>query len=448
MTPFRLPLAARLLAPLLGLLGATCAPPKPSPNLVLVLVDQLRQDSVAGWMPRVSALAEEGVVFDQMRAAAPWTYPSVVSMFSGLYPQQHGADGYPGVTPGEPALLTTFDDRVPSFARILKDRYHTAAFVTNPFLQTWNPLHRGFDHYEVDAFIGDQGPTRGHAGAVWTDHMFGDSVNAKVLEHYRARPYTGAEPELTYVHYIDVHGPWDGAPFDLGEGEGAAVGDTAEAARRAAAAFLDERIEELYAFFSERYDGDLYFVVTSDHGMELGDEITWEPVDVRQRKATVHDFNTRVPFLVLPSKHVPASRRVSTPCSNVDVCPTVLDWTGEPYPPNLPGKSLAGAVRGEPLEERPVYSLMTAFGRHNDCLVVHGKKLFRHFDPTDPEGAPPFKLVYDLVQDPGERAPISDSFGPDGALLLEAARTGPYHFEKRYEEPDPDLVRRLQDLGY
>src|SRR5262245_57765682 len=43
-----------------------------SPSIVLVLVDQLRKDAADRWMPEVRALADKGVVFENMRSAAPW----------------------------------------------------------------------------------------------------------------------------------------------------------------------------------------------------------------------------------------------------------------------------------------------------------------------------------------------------------------------------------------
>ena len=59
-------------------------------------------------MSETRALAERGIVFANARSVAPWTYPSVVSLFSGLYPQQHGADGHQ-----DGKLLTTFSADVP-----------------------------------------------------------------------------------------------------------------------------------------------------------------------------------------------------------------------------------------------------------------------------------------------------------------------------------------------
>lgn len=428
------------LAALLLVAGACAPTEEPPPHLVLVLVDQLRHDAVERWMPRTRELGEAGVVLDGMRSAAPWTYPSVVSAFSGLYPHQHGADGAPDAS----RRLSVFSDDVPLLHRLLADRYATAAFVTNPFLQTWNPFHRGFEHYEIDAFIGDQGARMGDAGSVWTEGMFADSVNAEVRAHFDARPVD--EPEFTYVHYIDVHGPWDGAPFDA---RGADHRQTRPVAYATAARYVDERIAKLWDYFSERYPTPFLFVVTSDHGQELADDLALgRGQEYRHRKGTVHDFNTRIPCVVFPSPLVAGGRRLEGPVSNVDLAPTLLEAAGVSPPLELAGRSLWPALRGlgELDPDRAVYSLQTAFGRHNDCAVVGGRKLMRHFDPES--GDVRARAVFDLVRDPREAEVVATEFGPEGARLDELAAPGPVAFPKLFESPSDELESKLQDLGY
>ena len=197
----------------LGLALFACAgASKPAdPNIVIVLIDQLRKDTADAHLTRVRALAERGIVFEQMRSAAPWTYPSVISLMTGLYPQQHHADGHPMKN-----VLLTFDRGLPLLPGILRARgYRTAAFVANPFLHTWNPFHEGFDSYDV-GFIPSRGNRRGGGRpSDWSPAtMFANTVNPAILKHFDGtRPEA---PEFTYVHYIDVHGPWAQAPFSPG----------------------------------------------------------------------------------------------------------------------------------------------------------------------------------------------------------------------------------------
>jgi arylsulfatase A-like enzyme len=436
---FRLVLAIGLLAGLAPACGGRAPEP---PSIVLVLVDQLRKDAAMRWMPETRALAEGGVVFDNMRAAAPWTYPSVISLFSGLYPQQHGANGE--------ALggmrLTTFDPSLPLLPALLHARYYTAGFVTNPFLQRWNAVHAGFDHYAIDEFIGNQGNLRGLPRLAWTTHMFSDTVNRVLREHFDARPLAG--PEFVYVHYIDVHGPWDGAPFDAGPP--LPENTLNELAYESGARYVDHKIVELYEYFRARYDGNVLFLVTSDHGQELGDDLQLgEGRPLRKRKASVHDFNTLIPLFLLPGPGVPAGRRVSIPCSNVDVLPTLLDWVGLPAPAGLAGTSLRRAILGEerPADwQRPIYSRMEAFNSSNDCVLVGGHKLLRYLDPAS--GAERRRLSFDLATDPRESSVLSAEQGPPGELLEHEASDRGVSFKAHIEAPEPNVLETLKDLGY
>ncbi len=411
---------------------AGCSQP-PRPGVVLVLVDQLRKDTADRELAQTRALASRGIVFEQMRSVAPWTYPSVISLFSGLYPQQHGADGNQAG-----GLVSTISEELPLLPRLLRTAgYHTAGFVTNPFLHEWNRSVRGaFDHYDA-SFIRDQGPTRGHGEFVWTERMWADSVNAAIRAYFDARALSG--PELTYVHYIDVHGRkegpgrWKGAPF--------------EGSYESAVRYVDGKIGELYDYFLRRYGGDLIFLVTSDHGQDLDDDVkVGEGEPWRKRKASLHDFNLRVPLYILPSDAVREPRVVPEPCANIDVAPTLLDWLGIAPAVALPGRSLLPALRGERLGARALYARNSAFGRLEDCLVHGDRKCMRYLDPQG--GGLLRRRAFDLSADPRETRGRGGDCGADEALLLEAAGTHGLAFPATFEPAEDEILRALNDLGY
>lgn len=407
-----------------------CSEPAPPPTVVLVLVDELRKDSFDDWASRTRELASwGGVSFEQMRSVAPWTYPSVVSLLSGLYPQQHGADGEARAN-----RLRRFSPEVPLLQHLLAETgYHTAAFVANPFLREWNPLHIGFDVYQSDfvRYVGNRRPL--YPEFADPERMFSPSLFREIRRHFDARP-AGA-PEFVYVHYIDVHGPWEGAPFEPGY--------------QNSVEFIDARIVELYEYFLERSDGNLLFFVTSDHGRPLGDDLRvgygsrW-----RVGKKSMHDFNLRIPFVVLPSPLVGGSGSIEVPSSNVDFVPTLLDLLGLEAPVALPGRSLAGHIRGEaPREDaRPVYSRMSAFGVDSDALVYDGRKYMRFFDVDT--GKLRQKRVFDLAQDPRETRSLGDAFGVADALLEQAGGEHGLAFESTLEVADDELDGQLRALGY
>lgn len=397
------------------------------PHVVCILVDQLRFDAFEQFAPVTGGAARSGVVFEQMRSVAPWTYPSVISLLSGLLPQQHGADGHPTED-----RLMRFDERVPLLPQKLRDAgYRTAAFTTNPFLREWNPLHRHFDVFKADfvRFVGSRRP-RFHEFSL--PEMFAPSVNAAVRAHYDAQPV--GPPEFTYVHYIDVHGPWGGAPFAPDY--------------RASVEFIDRKIFELYQYFLRRSRGDLLFVVTSDHGLSLGDDLTvGDGPEWRRLKASPHDFNLRIPFVVLPSDRVTRPGRVSASCSNVDFVPTLAEWLGLDWPLALPGRSLAPALRGDALgTDPPTYSRMSAFGSHCDAVVVDGRKYMRFFGAAG--GATVARMSFDLAADPRELHSLGEEFGAAAAVLDERASDQGVAFAARDEAPSPELEEQLRALGY
>ena len=71
---------------------AGCGESAPRPNIVIVVLDTVRDDletlDGAG-RPTLEALAAESTVFTNAWATAPWTVPSHASMFTGLLSAGH-----------------------------------------------------------------------------------------------------------------------------------------------------------------------------------------------------------------------------------------------------------------------------------------------------------------------------------------------------------------------
>ena len=77
--------------------GAESAVDRQHPHVVLITVDTLRADHLSSYgyhlktSPVMDQLAADGVRFDRAYSAIPMTGPSHFSMFTGRYPQEHGA---------------------------------------------------------------------------------------------------------------------------------------------------------------------------------------------------------------------------------------------------------------------------------------------------------------------------------------------------------------------
>lgn len=67
------------------------------PDILFISVDTMRRDCMAPYgkdqMPEATRLLEEGVAFDKCVATSSWTAPSFGSVFTGLWPREHGCLG-------------------------------------------------------------------------------------------------------------------------------------------------------------------------------------------------------------------------------------------------------------------------------------------------------------------------------------------------------------------
>ena len=112
-------------------------------NVVLVTIDTLRADHVGaygapkGSTPALDSLASEGLRFENAISPVPLTRPAHASLFTGLYPPEHG------IRDNLPAKL---DSSLPTLATRLKEAgYHTAGFVGSFLLGRGSGLEAGFD---------------------------------------------------------------------------------------------------------------------------------------------------------------------------------------------------------------------------------------------------------------------------------------------------------------
>ena len=80
-----------LLSAALAACSPADAPPPSRPDLVLVVIDTLRADRLSAYgyerptSPGLEALAEKGVLFEDVTAQSTWTLPSMASMLSGRH---------------------------------------------------------------------------------------------------------------------------------------------------------------------------------------------------------------------------------------------------------------------------------------------------------------------------------------------------------------------------
>jgi arylsulfatase len=420
--------------------------------------------------PVLDALAREGVSFTEARSQAPWTYPSVVSLLTGLYPSSHGATY--SEADGE-YVTTTVSAALPTLATLLKSHgYATAAFVANPLLKRYSGLQRGFDEYRDD-FVGDW--RRKGKGQWWQQNMTAADIHRAVLEWLPEDPQ---QPIFAYIHYIDVHGPFlDPKPF--GRSSHNVSPAQAERARltgkpRALAIdlydgelrALDDEIGRFLAALEERGILDQSIViVTGDHGEEFGDHAG------HGHGHTLYEELLHVPLIVARTTAVPVTRRVDEKVGHIDVLPTILDLALGERADDLPGRSLRDLIEGgaEGQDARPLLAEMDNRGRPawnskpGDPKVAYalfsssGDKYIlgvsRPIDGAELAGAaaPGREQLFDLTTDRKERRPGASAERLERARAELSAVVG--EAQKRAARPstvpiDAETQERLRVLGY
>ncbi|MBU0638788.1 MAG: sulfatase-like hydrolase/transferase [Planctomycetes bacterium] len=125
-------------------------PPPPPPNIVLISVDTLRADHLGCYgyfrdtSPNIDAFAREALFFEQAFCTMSVTLPSHVSLFTGLYPLEHGILAnieHGGVPFG-------WRTRVKTFAQFVSEAgYETAGFVSALPLKRDTGIAAGFEFF-------------------------------------------------------------------------------------------------------------------------------------------------------------------------------------------------------------------------------------------------------------------------------------------------------------
>jgi len=109
-------------------------------HIILLIADSLRYDTV--WQTgrsRLPFLESQSTVFHQAYSAGCWTLPSTASIFTGLYPHQHGST----------TRTRGLDTGIPTLAEALKEQgYLTVQLTANTVTTHIFGLNRGFDRTE------------------------------------------------------------------------------------------------------------------------------------------------------------------------------------------------------------------------------------------------------------------------------------------------------------
>jgi arylsulfatase A-like enzyme len=342
-----------------------------------------------------------------------------------------------------------------TLAELLKDAgYCTLAVVQNPNLDRSLGFDQGFDAYVE---IHEREPT--------------DALLA-ILARRVPRLARGGRPLFLFLHVQEPHWPYRGEDRDaarfLAAGTPPIAAGEVDRLMRTNGAGWDPAASDAAAKVGrmlDLYDLDIHLadrslggiealldahglwgeslvVFNSDHGDEFGDHGAFG-----HAHRNVHPELTRVPFVLrFPAALGVAPARVPDVVRNLDLMPTVLAVLGIESPVELSGRSLwpLSSASGEELALSYASRVVALRDGAHALLVDYGRE-------------PPEPRFYDRGADPMERAPLAEKPEAFERFAARAAAWNPDYeragapeasTEAGAQELDPDLLKRLEDLGY
>ncbi len=338
-----------ILLPIIAICGET-----QRPNVLLIGLETLRADHVGCYghdrptTPTLDAFAKEAVKFDLAFSAGGWTMPSMMSVFTGVYPHKHGAINYQNQLADGVTTLA---------AELKKGGYHTLGVTSNPTTHGKFGFRRGFDFYddfsvflanELNLFADNEKPVHAHQS------LTSDIVNRLGLRFLKKK-WKKEKPFFLHLFYFDPHydhipprdyaqmftdpdyrGKTDGRNItslkgrQIPDADKQHVRDLYDAEIR----YTDDHLKALFAEMKKMgvYDNTI-IIILGDHGDEF-----WEHGSVAHGH-TLYDELLHVPLLV----RLPKGLRDTSSnelVHQIDIMPTVLDLLDMPIPAECQGRSL------------------------------------------------------------------------------------------------------------
>ena len=401
-------------------------------NVILISIDTLRADRLAAdgayrrTTPQIDAFARDAVVFTDAWSVWPETSGSHMSLFSSLFPSQHGVTSF--ITAPSPSIELLAE-------RLRRAGYLTRAFTEDGGVWAYAGFARGFSAYAERRsadFV-----YRGEVDAVFAD-------GTRWVESHADRTF------FLFLHTYQVHAPYS-PPVNYRALFLDVPGREPPRARATALAYDQE------ARYTDDYVGPFLarlarlglsertiIIILSDHGEEFGEH------GGMGHGRTLHQEVLRVP-LVISAPGLLAPTQVTAPVSLLDVVPTVLDLLGLEAATGQRGISLLADARAAASGSAsdPAASARPIFGEVDrmDRTRVHQVSVRRNRATA----------ITDLVTNttrcytPDDRAELTPTGTcPELSELINLHRqvSVPIGSTPSHQQADPELIEKMRALGY
>ncbi len=369
-------------------------------NVILISLDTLRADHVHCYgyerdtTPNIDRYAKKGILFEETVASSSWTLPSHMSMFTGLYPTEVGAESE--FKDERDIQRSTLVPEVFTIGEYLKSAgYTTHAEVGGGFVSAFYNEDQGFETFNENRL----GPWERDIAleipkaVEWIrknrENKFFLLFHTFEIHHIYLRRYFKAEnPDDLKEQII--------ANYDSG------------------IRYADKYLAYLFKALEEEGIADkTLVVVTSDHGENFEFINPEEKILEGLHGRTLKDVELMVPLIMWGPDEFNRGVRIKRQVRSIDIVPTILDILSiEPVAP-LRGQSLLEIVDESRGSSRVAYSESIRIWQtppfDERALRTGEHKLLERVPVghgVSGQDSDLFKL-YDLKSDPAETRDIS-----------------------------------------
>ena len=341
-------------------------------NIILINLDGLRQDRVE-LIPSLNKLKQNSYYFPEMKTVAPYTFASLHSIFSGMYPSRHGVNGYYNIF--------KFKDSITTITQLLKKSgYYTSCDLIDESVIPKN----GFD--EINIF--DE-----------------KTVNFSERHEEIIKKLSEKQKFFLFLHYTEIHKHLVDAVIQKYDQESIddnyfSSQDENNQRLNSYLPYCDNYVSTLQKVLEETNIADKTILIFfSDHGTSIGEKNGEKFYGVY-----VYDYTLKV-FCMISIPKI-SSKTLTNQCRTIDIFPTIAEIIGQNIDHSsvkIQGESLFSLINNPNLDDREVfvetgglYGPWPSPTKHNVfCVRSNNKKLIYNDVPETWE-------FYDLKNDPDE----------------------------------------------
>lgn len=364
-------------------------------NVILIILDAVRPDHMSCYgyerktSPLIDSLAENGALFKTAVTAAPWTLPSHMAIFSGLYPSECG---YNTETFNKTVIpkgsFSSFSTDIHTMAEFLSENgYSTAAFTGGGMLRpeyNFDQGYRSFTHLNEDKSV--------------IPHI--------MLISDWIKKYKDSKFFLT-LHTYDTHCPYTHIYFTSKNSD--SIKSSAIDSYDSGILFADSQIQKITEILkTEGILKDTLIIVMSDHGENFDTQYLKinETSSCGAHGVSLYDAELRIP-LIFSGAGMPSGIAINDQVRTIDILPTILDFLKIKTGQEFRGRSVIPLLRGKELPE--VFSYAEGLRATSDKVCnkfsvrTNNYKLIKNVISDCSTNLPEYEL-YDLQKDPNETA--------------------------------------------